>query len=1205
MEVEAAEQTPVVGDGARQAEVVPETAALPTHRFTHHRIERTTMAQSRRVIKWYLVDHHDASHLAVKGDENESRDGHYTYIAAGDLADEYPLNVLNQTAVTHYLDRLISIMPYDPLAPTLVPPPRLAPPPPTPAPASPKAHSPREQQQQQQLQPRGKRTRGAPEPAPPPHHLTRLSRHAGGAASSDPTAAAAAAAAVAEPPQPALRASTRSSRTQREPPLQAPGHSPKAGTAHPSSSSSTPRHEATRDLGAAGPRLHHDLGPSPASEALSQGEAKRYGKQQLPPWATGNAGKSHLVSPTSSLMASHTGGGAVDLTADQPLPGRAQQQQQRSGLIMASSSASAPGAGPDRGDVPASANGPWTVIPSAQGLAQSAAGAAAGMSGAADSLQQQQQQLQQMRPGSRSGGSALGAEANNVVGTPTAAAAAAAAAAAVGGGGSASGVGLGGGVRQGWPGGTGLGGKADGGGASHSRVQTGPRSSGHKHRLVGVAEAAHMRKLQRLAAAAQDTEQGGEQALHLERLRGAAARRAGGQQEVRRSLAGWVRGRLSEEEGTVLASWKARLDEMWGSAATVSGGSSATTVLRGMPLQPKAYVPVDQLQQLAIQPPAVAAQVAVAGPASLLAQVQRQQLPKQQQQQQFQQQQQQDRNLPQYQQHHQQQYLTPQQPYQQQQLSFQLQHQQPLQSQQQQQQLSAYAQHLLQQQLPQQAAQQIIASFLSHQQQQQQQQASPPVPMVIPGYPSLFEQQRPRAPTPPPPAQTPAPPAPPAPLGPLSKQFAAGGHADPPLPHPSLGLPQSPPTLSPSMPATAAASLPAPHPSLGLPQSPPTLSPSMPSLPAPHPSLGLPQSPPTLSPSMPSLPAPHPSLGLPQSPPTLSPSMPSLPAPHPSLGLPQSPPTLSPSMPSLPAPHPSLGLPQSPPTLSPSMPSLPAPHPVPGATLTDTTATLATSSRDQVSRGAAAPSPAGVDRPPNQAAAAAGNATGHASLTAAPAQTGGAASLAPPAVAAPPQLTKRPSPPAPAPAPLVTSNADCGRAPVLAAGSPSAVPPAPVSTSSVPVAGRFPSSDQHSPLPASAAQNAFASGPVTPPATSLPAAAAVPAVPAAHSTPSAATAHPTGTVPLPLPPLPLQQQQQLQLVHPQRQLPQLPLLQSSVHGGLPLRFTSTLRHPAAPFLDAHGVRTALEELREVGALWLPLREMVQSGVVATVGGRGC
>lgn len=77
-----------------------------------------------------------------------------------------------------------------------------------------------------------------------------------------------------------------------------------------------------------------------------------------------------------------------------------------------------------------------------------------------------------------------------------------------------------------------------------------------------------MRKLQRLAAASQDVEQG-EQAGFLEGLRCTAAKQASRRQGVRSSLAGWVRGSLSEEEGSVLSTWKARLDDMFDTAAMV------------------------------------------------------------------------------------------------------------------------------------------------------------------------------------------------------------------------------------------------------------------------------------------------------------------------------------------------------------------------------------------------------------------------------------------------------------------------------------------------------------------------------------------------------------------------------------------------------------------------------------------------------------
>lgn len=45
------------------------------------RYERAHYPDGRRVNRWYLVDQHGTSHLAVIGIERDTKDGHYHYSA--------------------------------------------------------------------------------------------------------------------------------------------------------------------------------------------------------------------------------------------------------------------------------------------------------------------------------------------------------------------------------------------------------------------------------------------------------------------------------------------------------------------------------------------------------------------------------------------------------------------------------------------------------------------------------------------------------------------------------------------------------------------------------------------------------------------------------------------------------------------------------------------------------------------------------------------------------------------------------------------------------------------------------------------------------------------------------------------------------------------------------------------------------------------
>jgi hypothetical protein len=48
---------------------------------TKHRYERATLPDGRRCNRWYLIDQHGVSHLAVIGIERDTKDGHYVYAA--------------------------------------------------------------------------------------------------------------------------------------------------------------------------------------------------------------------------------------------------------------------------------------------------------------------------------------------------------------------------------------------------------------------------------------------------------------------------------------------------------------------------------------------------------------------------------------------------------------------------------------------------------------------------------------------------------------------------------------------------------------------------------------------------------------------------------------------------------------------------------------------------------------------------------------------------------------------------------------------------------------------------------------------------------------------------------------------------------------------------------------------------------------------
>lgn len=60
-----------------------------------------------RVQRWYLVEENGHEHLAVVGQERDTRDGHYNYEAEEPFMTHWPLHCFNQTQVQAWLDKLI------------------------------------------------------------------------------------------------------------------------------------------------------------------------------------------------------------------------------------------------------------------------------------------------------------------------------------------------------------------------------------------------------------------------------------------------------------------------------------------------------------------------------------------------------------------------------------------------------------------------------------------------------------------------------------------------------------------------------------------------------------------------------------------------------------------------------------------------------------------------------------------------------------------------------------------------------------------------------------------------------------------------------------------------------------------------------------------------------------------------------------------
>lgn len=88
-------------------DVVPNTASdvrLP--KFVGMQQEKTTMNNGRHVVNYYLVDECAGEHLAVTGEEKDTKDGHYLYRTVGVFDLIAPLDAHNQADVQSWIDMM-------------------------------------------------------------------------------------------------------------------------------------------------------------------------------------------------------------------------------------------------------------------------------------------------------------------------------------------------------------------------------------------------------------------------------------------------------------------------------------------------------------------------------------------------------------------------------------------------------------------------------------------------------------------------------------------------------------------------------------------------------------------------------------------------------------------------------------------------------------------------------------------------------------------------------------------------------------------------------------------------------------------------------------------------------------------------------------------------------------------------------------------
>lgn len=83
----------------------PNQIQLP--KFVGHSQEKLELPDGRHRIEWYLMDERNDAHLAIVGEEKETRDGHYLYRTQGVFDKALPLQVGNQREVERWIDVMV------------------------------------------------------------------------------------------------------------------------------------------------------------------------------------------------------------------------------------------------------------------------------------------------------------------------------------------------------------------------------------------------------------------------------------------------------------------------------------------------------------------------------------------------------------------------------------------------------------------------------------------------------------------------------------------------------------------------------------------------------------------------------------------------------------------------------------------------------------------------------------------------------------------------------------------------------------------------------------------------------------------------------------------------------------------------------------------------------------------------------------------
>ncbi|GLI68261.1 hypothetical protein VaNZ11_012616 [Volvox africanus] len=76
--------------------------------YTQHKVEKTANPDGTHTQRFFLLDQFGNWHLAVVGEERETRDGHYLYKATEEFSPRYPLSCHAQKDVIHWLEQRVT-----------------------------------------------------------------------------------------------------------------------------------------------------------------------------------------------------------------------------------------------------------------------------------------------------------------------------------------------------------------------------------------------------------------------------------------------------------------------------------------------------------------------------------------------------------------------------------------------------------------------------------------------------------------------------------------------------------------------------------------------------------------------------------------------------------------------------------------------------------------------------------------------------------------------------------------------------------------------------------------------------------------------------------------------------------------------------------------------------------------------------------------